>query len=259
MHWLKFLIKKIIKLAITLIGISIISFLLFNLAPGSPAEVILKKRSEKTDASQIKRLEKRLGVDKPLPIKYKNWLKKILHGDLGNSYLTGDPVEDKIANRWPVTARLAGCTFVFIVFLSTLGGVLGAYFQGGMLDNVHRFWTLLNISVPDYLLGQILIATFSVNLGIIPFTTSTYSSLILPVLTLGLPISAMQGRVLRSRILQILSQDYIRFSIAKGLGRMRTLWKHVLKNALGPVLTLWGISLGHLLGGTVIVETVFAR
>lgn len=258
MHWLYYILQKLIKLGVTLLGVSLLTFLLFNLAPGNTAETILKQGGEKTDPDQIRRLERRLGLDQPLHKQYMHWLGRVLHGDLGRSYVTGDAVLHSLQKRWSATARLAAYTFIFILVFSTLGGILSALHQGGLCDAVHRLWTVLNISIPDYLLGQILILIFSVELGLIPFMSQNHGRIILPVLTLGLSISAMQGRVLRTRILEILSQDYIRFSLAKGLSRTRIIWRHVLKNALGPVLTLWGVCLGHMLGGTVIVETVFA-
>jgi peptide/nickel transport system permease protein len=258
MNWIQYLFRKLVRLGITLFGISLASFLLFHVAPGNPAETILKQNSEKTDSGQIKKLEKQLGLNDPLPVQYGKWIGQLLHGNLGESYITGDPVLAEIGRKWPITARLAVYTFGFIIFCSACGGIFSALFQGGWFDAIHRFWTVLNISIPDYLLGQVLILVFAVKLGLVSFGDGSPNSLILPVLTLGLSISAMQGRVLRTRIIEILSQDYIRFSVAKGLSKTGIMCRHVLKNALGPVLTLWGISLGHLLGGTVIVETIFA-
>jgi len=159
----------------------------------------------------------------------------------------------------PETISLAFATILFVVAVSTISGITGALGRNHVPDKLNRVWTIINISIPDYWLGMLLILIFSLKLGWFPVMGKNgLSSFALPVLTLGLSISAVQGRVLRAGIIEVLSQDYIRFAYAKGISFPLILIRHIMKNALLPVITMWGTTFGHLLGGAVIVETVFS-
>lgn len=252
-------IKALSYMLSVLLGVSLITLAMIRLAPGDPAEIILTNRYETPAPEKIAKMRIELGLDDPLHLQYLRWLKKVLVFDLGNSYRTGDPVAKEILARMPATLMLAFASLVFVVSLSTISGITGALGRHRFGDSFNRLWTIINISIPDYWLGIILILVFSLKLGWFPVMgKSGFASFVLPVLTLGLSISAVQGRVLRAGIIETMSQDYLRFAYAKGLSFPLILVRHILKNALIPVVTMWGTTFGHLLGGAVIVENVFS-
>jgi ABC-type dipeptide/oligopeptide/nickel transport system permease component len=252
-------LQRLLYLAAVLFGISVITFGLFALAPGDPAEIILRDRQEAPSAESIAQLREELGLGDPLPLRYLRWLAKTLRCDLGNSWQTGEPVAGQLLDRLGATLELALCTVAFVVLLSTVLGVLGAVFRGRPADRLLRAFSILSLSLPNFWLGLLLIMLFALHWHWLPLMgRGGPAHLVMPVLTLGLAIAAMQGRVLRASLLEVLSQDYVRFAYAKGLGSRAVLKRHLLRNALPPVLTMWGISLGHLLGGAVIVETIFS-
>lgn len=240
-------------------GVSLLTFALQTLAPGDPAEVLLRARSESPAPERVAELRRELGLDRPWPAQYLAWLGRAARLDLGRSLRSGEAVTTEIAARLPATLELAGAAFFLVVLLSGLAGVWTAWRPSQAQDRLPRWLSLLLVSLPPYWLGLLLISGLALALGWLPAAgRDGWASLVLPALTLSLGIAAMQGRVLRVGVLEVLGQDYIRFAHAKGLGRVRVLWSHVLPAALGPLLALWGMTLGHLLGGAVVVETVFA-
>jgi len=246
-------------MSLVLFGISVITFLTMTLAPGDPAEIIMAGQHEGASAEKIAALRKELGLNHPLPIRYLVWLKNVLCGDLGHSFRTGDPVAAEILVRLPTTLTLAFFTFLFAASVSAAGGIVSALFQNRMPDKCHRVWTVLAVSVPDYWLGLMLMLVFSLKLQWFPVAGgSGLRAFILPALTLGLSVSAAEGRVFRASIIEILSQDYVRFAYSKGLTRTAVFIRHVLKPAMLPMISMWGMLLGHLLGGAVVVESVFS-
>ena len=252
-------LHRLLYLAVVLFGISIITFGLFALAPGDPAEIILRDRQEAPSPESIAQLRQELGLNDPLPMRYLHWLAKALSGDLGNSWQTGEPVAAQLMDRLGATLELALATLAFVVLLSTALGILGAVYKGRLADRLLRALSILSLSVPNFWLGLLLIMLFALHWHWLPLMgRGGFSHLVMPVLTLGLAIAAMQGRVLRASLLEVLSQDYVRFAYAKGLNSWAVLKRHLMRNALPPVLTMWGISLGHLLGGAVIVESIFS-
>ena len=253
------LAKRLAYLAAVLAGISVVTFALFALAPGDPAEIILRDRQEAPSTERIAQLHRELGLDDPLPLRYFHWLGGVLHGDLGQSWRTGEPVAAQLLDRLGATLELALATLVFVVLLSTALGVLGAVFRGRLADRLIRAGSILSLSVPNFWLGLLMITLFALHWRWLPLMgRGGPLHLIMPVVTLGLAVAAMQGRVLRASLLEVIGQDYVRFAYAKGLNTRAVLRRHLLRNALPPVLTMWGISLGHLLGGAVIVETIFS-
>jgi len=253
------LLKRLAYLALVLWGVSLIAFGLFALAPGDPAEIILRDRQEAPSRESVTELRRELGLDDALPLRYARWLGKTLKGDLGRSWQTGEPVAGELLARLGATLELALAAFGFVVVCSTALGVVGAVYQGRAPDRLARAWSILSLSLPNFWLGLLLIMLLALRWRLLPLMgRGGLSHLIMPALTLGLSIAAMQGRVLRASLLEVLGQDYVRFAHAKGLSRWAVLKRHVLKNALPPVVTMWGISLGHLLGGAVIVESIFS-
>lgn len=252
-------LRHFLRLLAVLLGVSLLTFSLAELAPGDPAEIILQERNQSPDIQQIEKLRKSLGLGDPLPVRYLRWLQKLLTLDLGDSWLTGEPVLEKILSRLPATLELALCTFIFVVFLSTVSGVFSAWHSRSNWDRISRIWAVLSVSLPNYWLGLLLIWFISLKAGLLPVMgRGTAAHLVLPVITLGLGLAAGQGRVLRATVLEVMGQDYIRFAFATGLPGRVVVFKHLLINAIPAVLGLWGVTLGSLLGGAVIVENVFA-
>ena len=251
--------RRLIYLAAVLFGISVVTFGLIALAPGDPAETILRNRQEAPSAERIAQLRMELGLNDPVPMRYARWLGCAIQGDLGRSWQTGEPVARELLARLAATMELALATIVFVVLLSTGLGVLGAMFNGRLPDRLIRVLSIVGLSLPNFWLGLLLIMFLSLHLNLLPLMgRGGPAHLVMPVITLGLAVAVMQGRILRASLLEVLGQDYVRFAYAKGLNTWGVLRRHLLKNALPPVLTMWGISLGHLLGGAVIVETIFS-
>ena len=250
---------RLTYLLYVLLGISLLSFGLSALAPGDPAEIILRLRHETPTPEQIAELRLEMGLDRPLPLRYVHWLGSAVKGDLGRSWQSGEPVFSELAGRLPATLELALASFGFIVVFSTITGVLCGVGRNSMIDHTGRMLSILAMSVPSYWLGFLLVYLFSMKLGWLPVMgRGGPAHLLLPAVTLGLAATAMQGRVLRASLIEVLGQDHVRFAVAKGLKGRSVLLRHVLRNAMGPVATLWGISLGNLLAGSAVVETVFS-
>ncbi len=250
---------RLVGLVVVLWGVSLLTFGLQQMAPGDPAEVLLRSRAESPSSEQIAALRQELGLERPLPRRYLDWLSQAVRLDLGRSLYTGAPVAAEIAARLPATFELAGASFILVVLLSSLAGAWAAWHPGQASDRLPRWFSLALVSLPSYWLGLLLIYALALRLGWLPASgRDGWASLVLPSLTLALGVAAMQGRILRAGVLEVLGQDFVRFAHAKGLGRRRVLLGHVLRAALGPMLALWGMTLGHLLGGALVVETVFA-
>lgn len=251
--------RRLAYLSAVLLGVSLVAFSLFALAPGDPAEIILRDRHDAPTPGQTAALRQELGLNDPLALQYLRWLGRACTGDLGRSWRTGEPVSVEIAARLPATLELALAAFLLAAPLAVVSGVLGALFQNRLPDRLGRAWTILCMSLPNFWLGLLLIYFFALKLGLLPVMgRSGPASLVLPAMTLGLAAAAMQGRVLRANLIEIMGADYIRFAHAKGLGTWSVLGRHLLRNALPPVVAMWGVSLGGLLGGSVIVESIFS-
>ena len=250
---------RLAYLLFVLLGISSLSFALSAMAPGDPAEIILRMRHETPTREQIAELRLEMGLDRPLPLRYLHWLGRAIKGDLGLSWQSGEPVFSELAGRLPATIELALAAFGFILVFSTAAGVFCGMGKNGIMDQTGRILSILAMSVPGYWLGFLLVYFFAMKLGWLPVMgRGDPKHLLLPAITLGLAAAAMQGRVLRASLVEVLGQDHVRFAVAKGLKRRNVLLRHVLRNAMGPVATLWSISLGNLLAGSAIVETVFS-
>ncbi|MBC7359571.1 MAG: ABC transporter permease [Desulfacinum sp.] len=253
------LLKRLVYLALVLWGVSLLTFGLFALAPGDPAEILLRDGREAATRESVAELRRELGLDDPVALRYARWLGKTLRGDLGRSWQTGEPVAGELLARLGATLELASAAFVFVVLCSVALGVVGAVYRGRAPDHLARAWCILCLSLPNFWLGPLLIMLLALRWGLLPIMgRGGLDHLIMPALTLGLSMAALEGRVLRASLLEILGQDYVRFALAKGLTGWAVMKRHVLRNALPPVVTLWGISLGHLLGGAVIVESIFS-
>jgi peptide/nickel transport system permease protein len=249
-----------------LFGVSVILFLIMRLAPGGPEAVLVGGELSPEVAAQVRA---RLGLDRPLVAQYAGWVMAALHGDLGRSFKTGDPVGALVADRLGPTLTLTGGALALALVVAVPLGVLAAVRRNTLWDALASTVSLFGISFPSFWLGIMLILLFSEVLGLLPPSgLSEYGRegdlgarlrhAVLPVLTLGLIQMASFMRFTRSSLLEVLQQDYVRTARAKGLADGRVVWRHALRNALIPVVTVVGLSLPVLVGGAVLTETVFA-
>jgi peptide/nickel transport system permease protein len=248
---------------VTLFGISIIIFMLLRLTPGNIADILFDAGGF-VDPADKARIEADLGLDKPIPVQYAVWIGGLMRGDLGFSYQTERPAIKEIAPRIPITARLAALALTFAVLLGVPMGVISAVRQDTMLDYVLRVISLSGLSMPAFWLGLLILMAFVSWFGTIPIYSSeptgfwnTMLMYSVPAAAVGFRSSALLMRLTRSSMLEVLRQDYIRTARSKGASENKINYYHALKNALLPVVTVIGIEAAFLLGGLIVVETVF--
>jgi len=256
----RFVLIRILSLFPLWIGISVLAFVLSNLAPGDPATVIAHRLSDVPPSEeQIASIRREYHLDDPMPVRYARWLGGAARGDLGRSYRTKEPVFNELAAHFPATLQLACVALVIALVIALPLGVLAAVRRGSWLDHGARVGALLGASLPSYWLGYLLILIFALGTGWLPVAGREGAvTAVLPALTLGLGTAATLARLTRSSLLEVLGEDFIRTARAKGLSERAVVWRHALRGALIPVLTVTGIAFGHLLGGAVIVESIFA-
>jgi peptide/nickel transport system permease protein/oligopeptide transport system permease protein len=225
--------------------------------PGDMARMAAGPDAVESDVEQIR---KNYGLDKPLHEQYWLYLQRVvLKGDLGESFQTLAPVTEGIARTLPATLELATAGMLIAVVLGVPLGIAAATTPGGVFDSALTALAVVGISVPGFFFGLILMLIFAANLGWLPPTgRGTWQQLVMPAITLGLPYVATFSRLARSSMLDVLGEDYIRTAYAKGVARRRVIFRHALSNASIPLVTAFGMDFGRLLGGAVIVETVFA-
>ncbi|GIW24209.1 ABC transporter permease [Meiothermus sp.] len=263
---LSFLAKRSLELVFVLFGVSVLVFLMIRLIPGDAVQIMLGANTEITPEG-LAALREKLGLNQPILVQYWNWLSAALRGDLGQSIWTGRPISEEILQRLPITLELTLLSLIIAIGLAIPVGVLTAYWRNSSAEYLIRFFSITGVTLPSFWLGTLLIfLVFKLapgwqSLGYVPFNQDPWghlSRLVLPVITLSLPMLAGLGRVLRSSLLDVLNQDYIRTARAKGLPERVVLYKHALRNALIPLVTVIGIQVGYLFGGAIVVEQVFA-
>ena len=261
----RYLIVRLYSMALTLVGLTVLIFLMLRLIPGTVVEQMIGADAIASPA-MVAQLKAFFGLDQPWYLQYGRWIGQLFQGDLGTSWRTGKPVVGLILERLPVTLELTMLAVVFALALGMPAGVLSAVRRNGALDNITRVGTLLGLSVPVFWQGTMLILFFSLYLRWMPpvvwvdFFTDPRRNLtimLLPALCLGTAAAANIARTTRACMLDVLRSEYIRTASAKGLARGAVILKHALRNALIPVVTVAGLQLGILLGGTVVVEEVF--
>ena len=282
MKW--YIIKRLIQLIPVIIGVTIIAFSLIQLAPGDPARTMLGQHATQQELNEIR---EKYGLDEPIYVQYAIWLNGVLHGDLGRSILTKELVVIEITERFPNTIELAVAAMIFAIIIGGLAGIISATKQYSITDYTVMGIALFGISMPVFWLGIMLMLIFGVILGwlpiggridlIIPFQRVTgfmvldsiitgnfkalisiLKHLILPAIALGTIPMAIIARVTRSSMLEVLRQDFIRTERAKGLSERVVIYKHALRNAMVPVVTVIGLNFGLLLSGAILTETVFS-
>jgi len=269
----KYIIKRAVSLIPTLIGITLISFFVIHLAPGKPTDVDTSMNPKVTYEARI-RLEKLYGLDKPIHVQYLEWLKRFVRFDFGRSYMDDRPVSEKIAERIPITLGINFSAIILTLFIGIPLGVISAVKRGKLPDKLATIFVFIGFSAPEFWLALLLMNLFCITLGWLPVSgiasldfesfnilgkiTDVAWHLVLPVAISTFGSLAVISRYMRTEMVGILAQDYIRTARAKGLNENTIIYKHALKNALLPVITILGLAVPGLIGGSVIFESIFA-
>jgi peptide/nickel transport system permease protein len=252
----QYIFRRVLISIPVLLGVSIIVFAMVHMAPGDPVRIMLGTNAT---AEGIEKLTRELGLDQPLYVQYGRFLVNALQGDFGKSIRTTRPVTVEIVERFPATLLLASSGMCFAVLFGVSAGVVAGANRDSWIDRFVMLFATLGVSIPSFWLGLMLIFLFSVTLGWFPVAGPVnLESLVLPTLTLGTIAATVIARLTRSSVLEVLNSDYIRTARAKGVAERIVLYKHALRNALIPVVTIVGIQVASLLGGTFIIEQVFA-
>ncbi|MDH7486693.1 MAG: ABC transporter permease [Anaerolineae bacterium] len=259
-----YLLRRFPSFLLTLFLISLVTFVVVQVVPGDPAQLIL---GTEAPPEALAELRAQLGLDRPLPLQYLSWLSGVLRGNLGVSLRHGRPVAALIAGRLPVTLSLAFLSLILAVFLALPLGILAAVRQRSALDYGVLVFAQAGLALPSFWIGILLILLFALSWrwlpsgGYVPWGQSLLGALrtlAMPVLALGLPMAGVLARLVRASMLEELTRDHIRTARAKGLSEAQVILRHALKNALIPTVTVLGLQLGFLLGGSIVVEQVFA-
>ena len=258
-----YIARRLLALIPVMLVVATVAFVLIHLAPGDPASIIAGPDASPED---VRKIERQLGLDRPLPVQLLQWYGHLLQGDLGRSIFLRKPVTEAILDRVEPTLLLTLSAIVISVLIGVPSGVLAARYHNSATDQALMGLALVGISIPSFLAGLLLILAFSVWLGWFPVAgyspleygwLATLRSLVLPAFALGLVQSALIARIARSSMLDVLREQFIVAGRAKGLGERAVVYKHALKNAMIPTVTIIGISLAVLISGAVVIETVF--
>lgn len=248
--------QRLFDTALVLFGVVTLVFFLSAVIPGDPVDVMLGEHASSADREALR---SSMGLDRPLFIRWTDYLASLARGDLGTSLVRSRPVADLIAERLPATLSMAFAAFVVILLIAVPLGLLAAHFKGGAVDRAAALFALLGQSIPNFWLGPLLVLLFSIHLGWLPVSgNESPAAILLPAITLGTSLAAVSMRMLRASLLEVLAQDYVRTARAKGRSQLEAVLWHALPNSLLPVVTLLGLQLGALLSGAVITEVVFA-
>jgi peptide/nickel transport system permease protein len=262
---MRYVLQRVLETIPTLLGISIVAFVLIRLVPGGMIDALLGSTVARTQVL-VESIERFYGTERPIVVQYLDWLQALVLGDWGRSWQSGESVRTLIVSRFGLTFELALLAFLVSSLFGASVGILAAIHRGGWLDSGMRVISLTGLSVPGFWLGMVLLLITSKSLGWIPpiqyvglleDPLTNLSIVTLPALSLGLANAALMMRMTRSSLLEVLGDDYVRTARAKGLHSMAVLLRHAMRNALVPVVTVAGIQLGYLLGGTVVTEQVF--
>ena len=252
------IVRRVLQFIPVLLGITFLAFLLIYLSPSDPVSVRMSAGGISVSPEIMESMRRSMGLDRPLLVQYGDWLWNILHGNMGKSYITDADVLDQILKALPYTLKMAGASLLLTLCISIPVGILTAAMQNSKFDYVVRVMAFVGNALPNFIIALCLMFIFSYRLGWIPVLATTKPiGLVLPALTLALVMSSRYIRQIRAAMLDELSKGYVVGLRSRGLSETTILYKNALKNIMVTVITLTGISLGSLLGGTVIVETVF--
>ncbi len=253
---LNYLGSRLFEALLVMLGVTTIVFMLIHVVPGDPVEVMLGESAQLADREALREA---LGLNLPLSTQWLNYVSGLLQLDLGTSLHSKRPVIEILSERIPATSILAGTSILIALIIALPLGVLAAVRKGSFWDTGAMAFSILGVAIPNFWMGPLLILVFSLWLGWLPVSgDDQILSLVLPALTLGTALAAILSRMIRSSLLEVLNEDYIRAANARGLSPTTIILKHSLKNAALPVVTILGLQLGALLAGAVITETVFS-
>jgi len=257
---LKRILGRLMQMVGTLIGVSFLTFCLTWLAPGDPVSMLLETADTVVSAELVEQTRHDLGLDQPFLVQYVNWAGGVLHGDMGMSYSAKKPVVDKLLEGFAGTLLLAVVTIIFVLIISLPLGIWSAVKRNKLPDYIVRGLSFIGVSMPSFWIGLLLLYFFGLKLRLFPIAQSevTAAGIVLPALTLAIYMSSKYMRQVRTVILEELNHDYVVGARARGLSETTILWKHVLPNAILPLITLLGMSIGWLLGGVAVIEMVFS-
>jgi len=253
---LKTLFLRLSSMLIVMLGVITLVFLFIHIVPGDPIQVMLGETATPADQDALREA---LGLNQPLFTQWLNYLGNLFQGDLGQSLYSKEPISDILIQRIPATLTLAVAGLVVAIAIALPLGSLAALRKDSIYDKGAMVFSLLGVSIPNFWMGPLLIILFSIQLGWLPVSgQDNWLSIILPALTLGTALAAILARMVRSTLLEVLSEDYIRTARAKGLRESAIILNHALRNAALPIITILGLQLGALLGGAVITEIIFS-
>ena len=254
------LLKRILQIVIVLFGISFLTFGLTYMAPGDPVRAMYAASGTIPSEEILDQTREALGLNEPFLTQYLNWLTDCLHGDFGTSYSLNRPVAELLLARLGPTLKLSFATLILMLLVSVPLGILSAVHKGGVIDYIVRGLTFLGVSLPNFWVGLLLLYVFGVKLSVVPVVSSGqgFDRLILPAVTLAFAMMGKYTRQVRTAFLEELNQDYVTGARCRGIKESAILWRHVLPNSVLPLITMLGLSLGSLLGGTAVVEVIFS-
>jgi ABC-type dipeptide/oligopeptide/nickel transport system permease component len=253
---LTFIVRRLLYIIPVILGVSVGVFLIIHLMPGDPARIMAGIDASDEDVRMVRQS---LKLDDPIHLQYLHFMARVIVGDFGVSFRTRRPVIDEIRTRYGNTVLLGLASILVAILFGGLTGIISAVRRYSIFDNLSLLVSLIGVSMPTFYLGLLLMLFFSVRLGLLPLAgKESWLHLILPAIALGTPSAAVISRMVRSSLVEILGQDYIRTARAKGLTEWAVINKHALRNAMITVVTVVGLQVGYLLGGAVVTETVFA-
>lgn len=252
----KYIIKRLLMMIPVIIGVTIIIFLIMALSPGDPARLVLGEMASEESVANWRETH---GLNDPLPVRYVNYMKNMLKGDLGTSYANGRSVATEISSRFPITLRLAIVGMIVALVIAIPLGIVSAVKQYSLIDGFATIFGMLGIALPSFWVALMMILLFSLKLNWLPSGgIEGWQSMVMPAISIGFGCCANIMRITRSSMLEVIRTDYIRTAKSKGVKKRDIIGKHALRNVLIPVITVAGLQFGAMMGGAVIAETVFS-
>ena len=255
----RYILKRLLQLVVVLLGVTFLTFMITQATPSDAAEMKYVSMGMMPSTELLEKTREEMGLNDPVLIQYGRWLGSVLHGDLGESSKFGESVWTQMTRKLPMTLKLAGVSLIVVILISFPLGILSAVKKNKAADYIIRFFSFFGVSMPNFWLALLLMYIFAVRLGWFKVvSTDSVQGMILPVATLTIPMISSYARQIRAALLEELNANYVIGARARGIPERRIIWGHVLPNAILPIITLLGLSVGHLLGGAAIIETIFS-
>ena len=255
----RYILKRLLQLVVVLLGVTFLTFMITQATPSDAAEMKYVSMGMMPSTELLEKTREEMGLNDPGLIQYGRWLGNVLHGDLGESSKFGESVWTQMTRKLTMTLKLAGVSLIVVIVFSFPLGILSAVKKNKVADYMIRFLSFFGVSMPNFWLALLLMYIFAVRLGWFKVvSTNSVQGMILPVATLTIPMISSYARQIRAALLEELNANYVIGARARGIPERRIIWGHVLPNAILPIVTLLGLSVGHLLGGAAIIETIFS-